>query len=312
MKKAFTLIELLVVIAIIAILAAILFPVFAQAKAAAKKTVSISNQKQMGLGFMMYLSDNEDIYPRRRGYENGSSINPALKGVVGNTNPNIVNYQVWQKYIMPYVKSVDLFFHPLRTKDPYHWNTNGFIVNGYALNLGITGMTNSTYTAVPWTGGSQTALPMPSGTMLLTELPTSQYVPWVTQLNSSPKDNYIVYPLASREFWKRNLFKTTGANNCGETEVVDPIGAPAGGVSVANADGSARFVTAGKFVGMSPTTAEYMGTGYPFPANSWTSNCRDGNTFTGAGGSATYRVEYTGGFATPNVNLNYPFWGFGG
>ena len=50
MKRAFTLIELLVVIAIIAILAAILFPVFAQAKLAAKKTTSISNMKQIVFG----------------------------------------------------------------------------------------------------------------------------------------------------------------------------------------------------------------------------------------------------------------------
>ena len=53
MKKAFTLIELLVVIAIIAILAAILFPVFAQAKAAAKKTSSLSNVKELALGSIM-------------------------------------------------------------------------------------------------------------------------------------------------------------------------------------------------------------------------------------------------------------------
>jgi prepilin-type N-terminal cleavage/methylation domain-containing protein len=59
-KKAFTLIELLVVIAIIAILAAILFPVFAQAKLAAKKTVSISNLKQLGLGEKMYENDYDD------------------------------------------------------------------------------------------------------------------------------------------------------------------------------------------------------------------------------------------------------------
>jgi prepilin-type N-terminal cleavage/methylation domain-containing protein/prepilin-type processing-associated H-X9-DG protein len=60
MKKAFTLIELLVVIAIIAILAAILFPVFAQAKAAAKKTSCLSNTKQVGLSLFMYGADYDD------------------------------------------------------------------------------------------------------------------------------------------------------------------------------------------------------------------------------------------------------------
>jgi len=64
MKRAFPLIELLVVIAIIAILAAILFPVFAQAKAAAKKTADLSNIKQIGTGIIMYAADNDDFYPR--------------------------------------------------------------------------------------------------------------------------------------------------------------------------------------------------------------------------------------------------------
>jgi prepilin-type N-terminal cleavage/methylation domain-containing protein len=59
-KAGFTLIELLVVIAIIAILAAILFPVFAQAKEAAKKTAAISNMKQAGLAVQMYVNDNDD------------------------------------------------------------------------------------------------------------------------------------------------------------------------------------------------------------------------------------------------------------
>ncbi len=62
-NKAFTLIELLVVIAIIAILAAILFPVFAQAKVAAKKAACISNVKQMATAAQLYLSDNDDLYP---------------------------------------------------------------------------------------------------------------------------------------------------------------------------------------------------------------------------------------------------------
>lgn len=63
MKRAFTLIELLVVIAIIAILAAILFPVFARAKGAAKNTASISNIKQITLGALLYAGDNDDMNP---------------------------------------------------------------------------------------------------------------------------------------------------------------------------------------------------------------------------------------------------------
>src|ERR1700722_13842562 len=62
MRRAFTLIELLVVIAIIAILAAILFPVFAQAKAAAKKTVSLSNTKELSLAHIMYTNDYDDAF----------------------------------------------------------------------------------------------------------------------------------------------------------------------------------------------------------------------------------------------------------
>jgi prepilin-type N-terminal cleavage/methylation domain-containing protein len=68
-KAAFTLIELLVVIAIIAILAAILFPVFAQAKMAAKKTADLSNIKQLGTAVAMYENDNDDLCPMESGMD---------------------------------------------------------------------------------------------------------------------------------------------------------------------------------------------------------------------------------------------------
>lgn len=88
-NKAFTLIELLVVIAIIAILAAILFPVFAQAKVAAKKTVSTSNVKQQTLGIIMYTNDYDDV------------LCQAEYGDDGNGGPLIQ----WYAMIYPYTKS---------------------------------------------------------------------------------------------------------------------------------------------------------------------------------------------------------------
>jgi prepilin-type N-terminal cleavage/methylation domain-containing protein/prepilin-type processing-associated H-X9-DG protein len=90
--KAFTLIELLVVIAIIAILAAILFPVFAQAKLAAKKTVDLSNTKEIGLALMMYSNDYDDSAPFSRVVSNPSYWWTA----------NMLN---WRDLIYPYIKN---------------------------------------------------------------------------------------------------------------------------------------------------------------------------------------------------------------
>ena len=96
MKKAFTLIELLVVIAIIAILAAILFPVFAQAKLAAKKSADLSNTKQIGIGMYLYLSDADDVLP---------PSNHRL-------SPDEIQEVHWSWMVLPYMKNEQIFVSP--------------------------------------------------------------------------------------------------------------------------------------------------------------------------------------------------------
>lgn len=87
-KKGFTLIELLVVIAIIAILAAILFPVFAKAREKARQASCLSNMKQLGLAVKMYSMDNDDtIMPiTASGYTNFNTIFYGLQPYIKNTN----------------------------------------------------------------------------------------------------------------------------------------------------------------------------------------------------------------------------------
>jgi prepilin-type N-terminal cleavage/methylation domain-containing protein len=81
-RKAFTLIELLVVIAIIAILASILFPVFARARENARRTSCLSNLKQIGMGFMQYTQDYDEKYPMSYWIANPSACTPTCTGVV--------------------------------------------------------------------------------------------------------------------------------------------------------------------------------------------------------------------------------------
>src|SRR5688500_6543490 len=95
--SGFTLIELLVVIAIIAILAAILFPVFARAREAARKTTCLSNMRQLGLGLSMYIDDYDErcfVF----GHDSGlSRLNPAAP--LGATRANR-----WWNQILPYTR----------------------------------------------------------------------------------------------------------------------------------------------------------------------------------------------------------------
>ncbi len=107
-RSGFTLIELLVVIAIIAILAAILFPVFAQAREKARQTACLSNTKQLGTATQMYLQDNDETL-----FFRAATTSPSISrsgAVVPNSASLLPVY--WWNAVMPYIKNNQVFTCP--------------------------------------------------------------------------------------------------------------------------------------------------------------------------------------------------------
>jgi prepilin-type N-terminal cleavage/methylation domain-containing protein len=115
-RQAFTLIELLVVIAIIAILAAILFPVFAQAKAAAKKTASLSNTKQNQLAAIMYSGDADDVIVDVTVW-GPPNVNNGAYIYFGAAN-GVVGCLPWSMLVYPYTKNADIMNDPQAPPQP--------------------------------------------------------------------------------------------------------------------------------------------------------------------------------------------------
>jgi prepilin-type N-terminal cleavage/methylation domain-containing protein/prepilin-type processing-associated H-X9-DG protein len=101
-NRAFTLIELLVVIAIIAILAAILFPVFAQARSKARSAVCLSNQKQIGLAFMMYIQDYDETFPVSDPGAGGDWVGVPTATI---NNRTFTGFVTWPLQVYPYMKN---------------------------------------------------------------------------------------------------------------------------------------------------------------------------------------------------------------
>jgi len=188
-RKAFTLIELLVVIAIIAILAAILFPVFAQAKQSAKKAVALSNTKQISLGLNMYMTDNDDTFP------------------VAMANNGGINGGGWGEWpidmqLNAYIKNYDLWASPGDDTTPYNWLGEWIFTDGNLWNGGkikkrsynyVGGLVTNECVALnncingadhvdPNTGVSQWGTDAKSGTSL--DSP-AEFVPIVEQWNDS-------------------------------------------------------------------------------------------------------------------------------
>jgi prepilin-type N-terminal cleavage/methylation domain-containing protein len=145
-RRAFTLIELLVVIAIIAILAAILFPVFAQAREKARQTACTSNMKQVSSAAIMYAQDYDEVLPFQG--------NPAnLRADIGNYTSS--PFAVWINGLQPYVKNAGVWVCPSSVKHPtvppVAPNDTNYWINGHA------------------SGKALAAIPLPADSILFVE-----------------------------------------------------------------------------------------------------------------------------------------------
>ncbi|HWD39041.1 MAG TPA: DUF1559 domain-containing protein [Fimbriimonas sp.] len=198
-------IELLVVIAIIAILAAILFPVFAQAKEAAKKTSCLSNTKQMGLALTMYQNDNDDtnFWMPWPGGQDPDFYQPIAQPSVG----------FWD-LLQPYVKSQGLFSCPSDT-DPYY--AGNYPLN-YKVNYGFNELM-FTYKAV-----NQSVLTAPSEITVMADSTSA----WATFIGMEVQDPDGV----NRRYWLVSDQKSWVYGT--------PIHAP-GGINGIFADGHSKF-----------------------------------------------------------------------
>ena len=129
-RKGFTLIELLVVIAVIALLAAILFPVFARARENARRSACLSNLKQIGLGLLQYTQDYDERLPIQPDFGGGGSY------IVPDYTTTNASQRVWITEIYPYVKSYQLFRCPSApadtalTLEPNGNNANSYYFSG--------------------------------------------------------------------------------------------------------------------------------------------------------------------------------------
>lgn len=148
-RRGFTLIELLVVIAIIAILAAILFPVFAQAREKARQVSCLSNFKQTGLALLMYAQDYDEQFPSGSQQIAGQPVDVNLDG------------QGWAGQVYPYSKSAPILKCPDDSTGTVGANGNIPTLSPVSMFYNIN---------IPFGGGASAALNAPSSTVLLGEV----------------------------------------------------------------------------------------------------------------------------------------------
>ncbi|BDI34554.1 hypothetical protein CCAX7_66050 [Capsulimonas corticalis] len=234
----FTLIELLVVIAIIAILAAILFPVFAKAREKARQTSCLSNEKQLALGFTQYTQDNDETYPwgNQFAYTDGPGM-------------GVHEGRGWAGRVYPYIKSTGVFKCP---DDPTSDTTNHLGLNehdvpiSYAFNGNLDG------------GGSAGTLAStnaPASTVLLYEVTNAPTDPTNPAENDSPGGHgndcgsgWIDQTNGGRAVYATGLLGRNvgiGGFNSGGYGVANPTPRHTDGANYALADGHAKYIRPG-------------------------------------------------------------------
>ena len=137
-QQGFTLIELLVVIAIIAILAALLFPVFAQAREKARQTACLSNLKQLGLAMRMYADDHDGLFP-------------PVVARSGRQDRNLYQSS-WMALVEPYTKNRGIYICPSSGRNSQDYRNNDDLVRnyGYAPSFRVRGYEQITAIAGPF------------------------------------------------------------------------------------------------------------------------------------------------------------------
>jgi type II secretion system protein G len=253
-RRGFTLIELLVVIAIIAILAAILFPVFAQARDKARATACLSNTRQMATGIAMYVQDYDERFPN-----GGRGLSAAEQAAQTPSR--------WHAWIQPYIKNGDVFTCPSRSTFPVGPANR----RGYGCNIHI----------MPWGGAAgAAAIPAralaeisdPAGTFVLCEASSLQQRVVTTPALNMDYENWNQYEEKATDYqvqppgnWDNDnqarylLAPDASCNQCRR-----PTPRHNKGLNIVYSDSHAKWARIQNFVGPMPR-------GWPYgdPRNSW-------------------------------------------
>jgi prepilin-type N-terminal cleavage/methylation domain-containing protein/prepilin-type processing-associated H-X9-DG protein len=245
-KRAFTLIELLVVIAIIAILAAILFPVFAQAREKARGASCLSNTKQIGLAISMYTQDYDEVLP-----------------MGGNGGPTLQNR--WYHWVKAYQTNRQINVCPSAPGQ----RPGDYDVGGYGCNINVMGWGNFPVHTGAGPGRRLAEITDVAGTFVISDCSQCKKTvigqdpqTWNSHIDPArPSCDWQTTPPGA---WDNDRYVAYNAHDSWGNESRRPMPRHNGGSNVIYADGHAKFSRLEQFLGPLPK-------GWPYgdPNNSW-------------------------------------------